>query len=80
MEKTLASVRDFSSNPQKSVRKLYYYKSAFPKERNRSKQVNILISKAILFILQNMFQNIHTSFSLAKSIIKTVNVLNLHVS
>ena len=42
--------------------------------------VNILILKTILFISQNMFQGIHTSFSVAKSIIKTVNILNLHIS
>ena len=76
----IASVRDCSSNPQEGVKKLKYYKSAFPKERNRSKQVNILILKAILFILQSMFQSIHTSSSVAKSIVKTVNLLNLHVS
>ena len=80
MDKILASVRDCSSNPQEGVKKLNYYKSAFPKERNRSKQVNILILKAILFILQSMFQSIHTSSSVAKSIVKTVNLLNLHVS
>ena len=50
------------------------------KERRSSKQVNILIAKTILFISQNMFQSIHTSSSVAKSIIKTVNILNLHVS
>ena len=33
----------------------------FPKERYSSKQVNILILKATLFISQNIFQSIHTS-------------------
>ena len=41
--------------------------------------VNILILKTILFISKNMFQSIHTS-SVAKSMIKTVNILNLHIS
>ena len=49
-------------------------------ERHSSKQVNILILKTIPFISQNMFQSIHTSSSVAKSIIKTVNILNLHIS
>ena len=41
---------------------------------------NILILKTILFISQNMFQSIHTSSSsVAKSIIKTVNILNSHL-
>ena len=52
----------------------------FPKERCSSKHVNTLILKTILFIPQNMFQSIHTSSSVAKNIIKTVNILNLHVS
>ena len=47
----------------------------FPKERHSSKQANILILKTILFISQNMFQSIHNSSSVAKSIIKTVNIL-----
>ena len=55
-------------------------KEILAEERHSSKQVNILILKTILFISQNMFQSIHTSSSVAKSIIKTVNVLNLHVS
>ena len=50
------------------------------KSNFRGKQVNILISKTILFIQQNMFQSIPTSSSVAKNIIKTVNILNLHVS
>ena len=41
--------------------------------------INILILKTILFISQDMFQSIHTSSSVAKSIIKTVNILNLHI-
>ena len=40
----------------------------------------VLTLKTILFIPQNMFQSVHTSFSVAKNIIKTVNILNLHVS
>ena len=55
-------------------------KQKFVKERYSSKQANILILKTILFISQNMFQSIHTSSSVAKSIIKTVNILNLHIS
>ena len=44
-------------------------------------QNNNLILKTILFISQNMFQSIHTSSSsVAKSIVKTVNILNLHIS
>ena len=43
-------------------------------------QNNNLILKTILFISQNMFQSIHNSSSVAKSIIKTVNILNLHIS
>ena len=43
-------------------------------------QNNNLILKTILFISQNMFQSIHTSSSVAKSIIKTINILNLHIS
>ena len=50
----------------------------FPKEQHSSKQINILILKTILF-LQNMFQSIHNS-SVAKSIIKNVNILNLPIS
>ena len=45
----------------------------FLKERHSSKQVNILILKTILFISQFMFLSIHTSSSVAKIIIKTVN-------
>ena len=45
----------------------------FLKVRHSSKQVNILILKTILFISQNMFLSIHTSSSVAKIIIKTVN-------
>ena len=52
----------------------------FPKERHSSKHVNILILKTILFIPQGMFQSIHTSSSVVKSVIKTVNILNLHIS
>ena len=52
----------------------------FPKERCSSKHINILILKATLFIPQNMFQSIHTSFSVAKNTIKPVNILNLRVS
>ena len=51
----------------------------FPKERLSSKQVNILILKTILLNWQDMFQSIHTSSSVAKSVIKTVNILNLHI-
>ena len=40
----------------------------------------ILILKTLHFISQNMFQSIHTSSSVAKSIIKTVNFLNLDIS
>ena len=40
--------------------------------------INILILKTILFS-QNMFQSIHTSSSVAKSKIKTVNILNVHI-
>ena len=41
----------------------------------------ILILKTIIpFISQDMFQSIHTSPSVAKSIIKSVNILNVHVS
>ena len=58
---------------------LFRYKT-LTKERQSSKLVNILILKTILFIPQNMFQSIHTSSSFAKNIIKTVNILNLHVS
>ena len=49
-----------------------------PTEQHSSKQGNILILKTV-FISQNMFYSIHIS-SVAKSIIKTVNILNLHVS
>ena len=55
-------------------------KEILAEERHSSKQVNILILKTILFISQNMFQSIHASSSVAKSIIKTVNILNLHIS
>ena len=55
-------------------------KYSISKERHSSKQANILILKTILFISQNMFQSIHTSSSVAKSITKTVNILNLHIS
>ena len=56
------------------------WRVTFPKERHCSKQANTLILKAVLLISQNMFQNIHTSSSVAQSIIKTANILNLHIS
>ena len=37
----------------------------------------VLILRAILFILQIMFPSMHTSSSVAKSIMKTINILNL---
>ena len=52
---------------QESLILLTAYSDTFPKERHSSKQGNILILKAILFISQNMFQSIHTSSSVAKS-------------
>ena len=52
----------------------------FPKERHSSEQVNISILKTLIFIPQNMFYSKHTSSSVAKNVIKTVNILNLHVS
>ena len=39
----------------------------------------ILILKTVLFISENMFQSIRTSSSVAKSIIKTTNILNLYI-
>ena len=45
---------------------LAMYLLRFSKERHSRKQVTILILKTILFILQNMFQSIHTSSSVAK--------------
>ena len=50
------------------------------KEKHSSKQVNILILKTILFNSQNMFQSTYTSSLVAKSIIKTVDILNLPIS
>ena len=48
------------------------------KKRHSSKQVNILISKTILFIPQNILQSIPNSSLVAKNI-KTANILNSHV-
>ena len=60
---------------------LFHIKLLFElKEKHSSKQVNILILKIILFNSQNMFQSTHTSSSVAKSIIKTVDILNLLIS
>ena len=39
-----------------------------------------LILKTILFISENMFQSIYTASAVAKGIIKTLNILNLHAS
>ena len=47
---------------------------------NNNNNFIILILKPILFISQNKSQIIHTSCSVAKSTIKTANILNLHVS
>ena len=66
----------FTPKKGQNKKKKHKYKlNSFPKERHSSKQVNILILKTILFISQNMFQSVHTSSSVAKSIIKTVNII-----
>ena len=60
---------------------LFHIKLLFElKEKHSSKQVNILILKTILFNSQNMFQSTYTSSLVAKSIIKTVDILNLPIS
>ena len=60
---------------------LFHIKLLFElKEKHSSKQVNILILKTILFNSQNVFQSTHTSSLVAKSIIKTVDILNLSIS
>ena len=60
---------------------LFHIKLLFGlKEKHSSKQVNILILKTILFNSQNMFQSTYTSSLVAKSIIKTVDILNLPIS
>ena len=44
--------------------------------------MNIVIIgyRKVIVILRNMFQSIHSPSSVSKRIIKTVNILNLHVS
>ena len=76
--KIVSSWSLFSHQKKVKIKKRNTYKyklNSLPKERHSSKQVNILILKTILFISQNMFQSIHTSSSVAKSIIKTVNII-----
>ena len=62
----------------------FAYKSLLEQQRwkplKKAVLINgVLIIKTVLFIPQNLFQSTHTSSSVAKNLIKTVNILNLHV-